>query len=714
MQLGATGNGILSIEVIAETSSDKTLRINMTDGTYFDFTLENGEVTEEQLDEVKELNQRILNNTPKGSTNTNPAYINDSADLPLNKFVLGGKTEQDSTTGKNKVAITYEAIKNKNTSGTWNNNVYTWNGVTFTVNKDLSITIGGTFSERVYLYISNGYVSIDKAIYKIYGCPTGGSSAKYAINADVRDNTSYINTFADYGTGSVAYDMTSFTAPAINMYIDIRTADAIGKTFYPMLLLSTETETDYEPYTGGIPSPNPTYPQEIENVKSENIYNLKKHLTDRGVTYTENADGSLTFNLTNSLNTNPFQFSSKDIDVSLSGIITSVTSNNVRLNLLNSNNEYISRINESTLKTENKSACKIQFDWSSMGTVTMKNIMLNKGATAKPYVPYNCIHIKKYNKNLVLEDVSFSNTQTDSRNYFNLYIYAGFPPDTATIQEQTIVSGAIISTIGKKNYTFVANKNYTIMRIRHSGSSRDFRKDFNCNLIAGKTYTISLNITGINPSVVGGLSFNEVQVEEGSTATSYIAHAEKTYNFPLSEGQKLMEDGTIEDKVVNPYIELILNGTETIEKYDSGQSSQYYKVILNRKAINTGLNSTNIFCNYYSYISNNTSYFKTGLFTISGSQDLVLCNSDINSVAEFKQDLANKYTNGTPVKLQYKPVTPDETDFTTEQQAVIDEIIKDGTYKEVTHYTAEASINPDMNIGYYKDLEIWVNNLINS
>ena len=57
------------------------------------------EIREAKIEEFEEEIERLRANTPKGTTDTNPAYMNDSADLPLNKFLLGGKTEQDSTTG---------------------------------------------------------------------------------------------------------------------------------------------------------------------------------------------------------------------------------------------------------------------------------------------------------------------------------------------------------------------------------------------------------------------------------------------------------------------------------------------------------------------------------------------------------------------------------------------------------------------------------------
>ena len=75
-------------------------------------------------------------------------------------------------------------------------------------------------------------------------------------------------------------------------------------TFKPMILSGTEEKT-YEPYTGGNPSPNPDYPQEIESIKDSitfkrinanllDISDLYTETTINGVAVKYNNDGTLT------------------------------------------------------------------------------------------------------------------------------------------------------------------------------------------------------------------------------------------------------------------------------------------------------------------------------------------------------------------------------------------------------------------------------------
>lgn len=324
---------------------------------------------------------------------------------------------------------------------------------------------------------------------------------------------------------------------------------------------------------------------EQDSTTGANIFDLKKFLSDRNITYTENADGSLTFDTTGAgaLYNNRFKISDENIVVSMSGILTNVSSNNVRFELIDKSNNIVGYLNKNIATLENKSCCELRMNWSTAGTVTMKNIMLNKGATAE----------------------------------------------------------------------------------------------------------------------------------------EYVEHAEKTYNFPLSEGQKLMQDGTIENKVVNEWGELILTGTENwTDGVPAGDTSGNSLRFSFAHGISNIIASTIVggFCNYfqasgttYAVQATRLQYSATDLFI-----RLKLSELNITTKEELKSWLATKYASGNPVKIQYKLATPDETAFTTDQKSVIDEIIKDGTYKEVTHYTAEASINPDMEIGYYKDLETEFNNIKNA
>ena len=100
--------------------------------------------------------------------------------------------------------------------------------------------------------------------------------------------------------------MTGYTYYAIAFYNNAQTPVTVGETteYYDMMLEQGSTATSYEPFVGGIPAPNPDYPQEIQTVTGrQTVKVVGKNLmpildgttTLNGITATV-ADGILTLN----------------------------------------------------------------------------------------------------------------------------------------------------------------------------------------------------------------------------------------------------------------------------------------------------------------------------------------------------------------------------------------------------------------------------------
>ena len=77
-----------------------------------------------------------------------------------------------------------------------------------------------------------------------------------------------------------------------------------------MIQSTTYQNEDYEPYVGGIPSPNPDYPQEIRSVVNPVVKIYGKNLLDakminrtiNGIEFVPRADGTLAINGTATAN----------------------------------------------------------------------------------------------------------------------------------------------------------------------------------------------------------------------------------------------------------------------------------------------------------------------------------------------------------------------------------------------------------------------------
>lgn len=148
--------------------------------------------------------------------------------------------------GKNKLPMTVANLKSANTSGTWNNNVYSLNNVTFTIltdNDNNVIGINVNTSEASFntsFMILDGVSSLNaNTSYTLNGCPSGGSASTYSIVA------SYIGT--DTGGGKTG---TPTSDQLIDCQIKISNGASISnKVFYPMIRLSTESDATFAPYT---------------------------------------------------------------------------------------------------------------------------------------------------------------------------------------------------------------------------------------------------------------------------------------------------------------------------------------------------------------------------------------------------------------------------------------------------------------------------------
>ena len=84
-------------------------------------------------------------------------------------------------------------------------------------------------------------------------------------------------------------------------------------------------------------------------------------------------------------------------------------------------------------------------------------------------------------------------------------------------------------------------------------------------------------------------------------------------------------------------------------------------------------------------------------------------NSEYNTLELFKQKLQELNAAGTPVKMYYILSTPELIECTEEQTQILEQIIKDGTYKEVTHFYTTEDLKPIIEVKYYKDLETLFN-----
>lgn len=211
-------------------------------------------------------------------------HLADSDNGKIMDMMVYGKSEQKRYSGKNLLNATLQTT--------------TQNGITCTANGDGTYTLNGTATAITVFDIAQ---DVSCSSFRLVGCPVGGvHDASYELQA--RTN----NLIYGYDTG----DGKNIKADE-NFSIRIRINDGINCNnllFKPMIvdasLYPDTTYDDFEPYTGGIPSPNPDYPQEIKSVVNPTVKVCGKNLaqplmpttTVDGVTVTNNGDGTYTLN----------------------------------------------------------------------------------------------------------------------------------------------------------------------------------------------------------------------------------------------------------------------------------------------------------------------------------------------------------------------------------------------------------------------------------
>lgn len=231
---------------------------------------------DEKINSLKEdLSTKI---TKFYASSQGETHLADSDNGKITDMVLYGRSEQKQYSGKNLVKATLEST--------------TKNGITCTNNGDGTYTLNGTANggDDTTVSFNVGHMIAKSGKYIVVGCPKGGSSEKYNLRIG-KDNIpwgTYVN--SDLGNGCLI-NVTDNTPITLNLMIkDGYTCNNV--IFKPMIvdasLYPDTTYDDFEPYTGGIPSPNPDYPQEIKSVVNPTVKVCGKNLLEDGSLKSDN------------------------------------------------------------------------------------------------------------------------------------------------------------------------------------------------------------------------------------------------------------------------------------------------------------------------------------------------------------------------------------------------------------------------------------------
>ena len=189
--------------------------------------------------------------TLKGET----LVTNSSAAIPPRNLKLFGKSTQESTSGNQLLQYPFSDTTKIS------------NGITITDNGDGSIDISGVSTNLVYFSF---FQNIDGKRMQIKAgeyCVSLESIVNYSVQFFIIKQDGTEHSVAVLSRTNLKQTFTVDEDAEMFAYLQVPNEKTVNETV-KIMLNKGSTALPWEPYTGGMPSPNPDYPQEIQSLGS--------------------------------------------------------------------------------------------------------------------------------------------------------------------------------------------------------------------------------------------------------------------------------------------------------------------------------------------------------------------------------------------------------------------------------------------------------------
>ena len=207
-----------------------------------------------------------------------------------------------------------------------------------------------------------------------------------------------------------------------------------------------------------------------------------------------------------------------------------------------------------------------------------------------------------------------------------------------------------------------------------------------------------------------------IQIEEGSTATDYVVHEEQNIDFPLSTGQQFYEgDYLADDGVHHTQWQYVITGNENFTLNRENDTARRYAVdsVLNKDC---STSNSRAFSNYFQSGTASTTQTVPNTISSRNAAGIHLTfdvnDTNFNTVEKVKAWLAEKYASNMPVIMKYYLAEEYIEPYTSEQQAVWNQIKALRTYKNITHMDSSNNVPPTINLKYVADTKIYIDNKV--
>lgn len=331
-------------------------------------------------------------------------------------------------------------------------------------------------------------------------------------------------------------------------------------------------------------------------------------------------------------------------------------------------------------------------------TVTIDELKFEKGSIATPYSPYGMGSINEVisNKNLC---------NGINQNYF-------INANATSTGVASGNSGLLIKTDGISSYTISTKVLQTRFR---AGVSENIPTSvrgitlYNGQAKDGTNNSITINSNGYDYLIVNATDLTNIQIEKGSSATTFVPHQEQNISIPCQQPMRSIgnaRDGFV--KIDGVWYEkhnigqVVLNGSENWEVY-SGASNIFFSNISSLPLPKNA--NLNVFCNYYtSTLSTNSAATfvseTTGLNYAIGTHVTapIVRIKDIRytTPSELSSWLSTHNT-----EVIYQLAEPIYLECTEEQITALEQA---RTYKPVTHISSADVVPAYLDLVYYKKI----------
>lgn len=612
-------------------------------------------------------------------------------DVDQNKFIdifANGNNEQKTTKGKqlfNKdnpdfsatgSNAKYVSIKN-GFKIVCNKDETTWKGSAFNIRlgsindfigtlriKTTAIVSGnGTFRPGLALFYgnANNFSDSDKVAE---GDGNYGGTTNFDIKTNITEQSDFTHLYLIvYGNGSGNAEH----------YMN----DGDYTIYDNFIITLNNDDMTYEPYTGGISSPNPDYKQDVEVIDGYNKLDFKTMLKNADAEFTE-SKGVFTISSRRMLYDKPFKLNLKpNYTYTMYQEYQMQETPNLRLEILKGETYDVVATSwtlkedlqdrKITFTTDENSNYFIRGNWgAAVEPLIYNQPILVEGTELKPYLPYGYIGLEQSGKNKVdfinyvekvfdsskvekLDDGSYKFKHADGS--YSLYEGLLKPPCTLSFWAKNDTGESVSS------YTFsfkIFYEDGTYDRVSMITNGNFARKEFKINknvIKIANTYTSTKPFTIIK----------DVQLEEGSTATSYEPHHE-TKVIPIDlQGNTLAKVGDIKDKLIihrNGEVELekkvrkyVFTGEELWNQSSYGEKSWILPVsYVSAEKTNSTIN---VISNIFNGVSSDdrSKELKNKIYTDNSSGAIVIRDTQLTTLEDVRVATKDNY-------IYYKLITP--------------------------------------------------------